>query len=122
MKSKKPDAVCAGLFAVGYTCDIMTLTIDLSPTEQARLTAAAMQTGLEPAAFAKKLMSEHLPPFQNEADVSNVSPADGREQVRIAMIKAAQGSLAHVKVSVEDLHRERQTDKQRELSNSRDRL
>ena len=83
----------------------MTLTIDLSPTEQAQLSDAARQTGLEPAALAKKWVAEHLPP---------ASEAEAREQARIATIKASIGSMAHIPVSVEDLHRERQADKEKE--------
>lgn len=39
----------------------MTLTIDLSPTEEALLASAARQKGLDPSAFAKQLVTEHLP-------------------------------------------------------------
>ncbi len=39
----------------------MTLTLDLTPTEQARVLAAARQKGLEPAAFVKQLLTENLP-------------------------------------------------------------
>lgn len=81
----------------------MTVTIDLSPTEQAQLMSAARRTGLEPAALAKKLVTEHLPP-----------DGDAHEQARIAAIYAARGSMAHVGVSVDDLHRERQADKGKE--------
>ena len=38
----------------------MTLTIDLTPTEQERVTAAARRTGLDPAEFIKKLVTESL--------------------------------------------------------------
>jgi hypothetical protein len=41
----------------------MTLTIELTPTEEAQLTAAARQAGLAPAALARKLVTEHLPLF-----------------------------------------------------------
>jgi hypothetical protein len=40
----------------------MTLTIDLTPSEQARLAAAAPQEGILPAELARRLVSEHLPP------------------------------------------------------------
>ncbi len=79
----------------------MTLTIDLSPIEQARLTAAARQSGLAPDVLAKRLVTDHLPPV--------MSPTD--EEDRLARIRAGMGSLAHVDVTVEDLHRERQADK-----------
>jgi hypothetical protein len=39
----------------------MILTIELTPTEEAQLTAAARQAGLEPATLARKLVTEHLP-------------------------------------------------------------
>ena len=39
----------------------MNLTIDLTPYEEAQISAAAKQTGLAPAAFVKKLVQEHLP-------------------------------------------------------------
>lgn len=39
----------------------MTLTINLSPTEEALLAAAARQKGLDPAVLAKALVTEHLP-------------------------------------------------------------
>lgn len=40
----------------------MTLTIQLSSTEEAQLAAAARQHNLEPAEFARRLVTEHLPP------------------------------------------------------------
>jgi hypothetical protein len=46
----------------------MTLTIELSPTEEARLLAAARNTGVAPSDFAKTLMTEHLPPTSEERD------------------------------------------------------
>jgi hypothetical protein len=39
----------------------MTLTIELTPTEEARLTAAARQAGMAPTELARKLLTEHLP-------------------------------------------------------------
>lgn len=39
----------------------MTLTIDLTPDQEARLSAFAMREGMEPAALAKKLVTDHLP-------------------------------------------------------------
>lgn len=46
----------------------MTLTLDLTPTEQARLDAAARQQGLAPDAVLHGLMDAHLPPAEDEAD------------------------------------------------------
>ena len=88
----------------------MTLTIDLTPAEQARLIAAAQQTGLEPTALAKRLVTDHLPTAGDSASTS----AATREQDRIAAIYAAQGSMSYVGVTVDDLHRERQADKENE--------
>lgn len=39
----------------------MTLIIDLTPTEEACLTAAAQEVGLAPAELAKKLLTNQLP-------------------------------------------------------------
>ena len=81
----------------------MTLTIELSPAEQARLTDAARQTGLEPVELVKQWVAERLP-----------VPMEPEEEARIARIWAAVGSMAYVPVGVEDLHRERQADKEKE--------
>ena len=39
----------------------MTLTIELTPTEEAQLTAAARLAGMAPTELARKLVTEHLP-------------------------------------------------------------
>ena len=39
----------------------MTLTIDLTPTEEAQITAVAHSTGLSPAEAARKLLTQNLP-------------------------------------------------------------
>lgn len=86
----------------------MTLTLELSPAEEARLAAAAAQNGLEPAALATQIVTEHLPALQNGALAAVL------EQERIARIRAATGSFSHFSASVDDLHRERQADKAKE--------
>jgi hypothetical protein len=46
----------------------MTLTIELTPREEARLVAAARRAGLEPQALARKLVTQGLPdPDQHPA-------------------------------------------------------
>ena len=40
----------------------MTLTLDLTPTEEAQITAVAQRTGLTPAEVARKLLTQNLPP------------------------------------------------------------
>ena len=44
----------------------MTRTIERTPTEHAQLTAAARQAGLDPAALARKLVTEPLPPVTSD--------------------------------------------------------
>jgi len=84
----------------------MTLTLELSPAEQARLTDAARQTGLEPADLVRQWVTERLPA---------PTEAEAQEAARVARIKAARGSLAHLGSGmVEELHRERQADKEKE--------
>jgi hypothetical protein len=42
----------------------MTLVIDLTPEEEARLHAAARSLGVDPVECARRVLSEHLPPAQ----------------------------------------------------------
>lgn len=42
------------------------LTLQLSPDEQARLNAAAEQEGMAPAELARKVLADHLPPLAAE--------------------------------------------------------
>jgi hypothetical protein len=44
----------------------MTLTIDLTPAEEARLAAAARRAGEAPADVIRKLVTKHLPPTERE--------------------------------------------------------
>ena len=46
----------------------MTLTVELTPEQEARLTVAAQQEGLEPADLAQKLITEHLSESHPEAE------------------------------------------------------
>ncbi len=41
----------------------MTLSIDLTPFEEARISAVAERTGLAQSEFVKKMLDEHLPVF-----------------------------------------------------------
>lgn len=91
----------------------MTVVIDLSPAEQAWLTSTARQAGTEPAILAKRLVTSQMPPPLEESPSSEqLSPSD--RQARIAAILAARGSMAYLGITVDDLHRERQQDKQKE--------
>lgn len=58
----------------------MTLTIDLTPAEEANLTAAARQEGLDPAALLKRLMAQLAP--TKAADAPTFSELDLREPHR----------------------------------------
>ncbi len=51
----------------------MTLTIDLTPAEEARLAAAARRAGLAPTEAARRLVTEHLPLVETEGDARNAA-------------------------------------------------
>ena len=59
-------------------------------------------------------LAKEAPPSAEEIE------HDASEQARIAAIHAARGSMTHVKVSVEDLHRERHQEKEIEERQMRD--
>jgi len=46
----------------------MTLTIDLTPAEEARLAAAARRAGLNPTEAARKVLTANLPPASDAED------------------------------------------------------
>ncbi len=87
----------------------MTVTLELTPAEEAKLAEAARLEGIAPDVFLKRIVNR-LPLSPDVPLVEHKDTAKAWE----AAINAAQGSLAHVGVSVEDLHRERQADKARE--------
>ncbi len=66
----------------------MTLTIDLTPAEQARLTASARRTGLEPTALAKRLVTDHLP-MDSDAASTNAAPPNRNASLRFMRPEAA---------------------------------
>ncbi len=51
----------------------MTLTLDLTPTEEAQITAVAQSAGLTPAEAARKLLTQNLPPTETEGRLRNAS-------------------------------------------------
>lgn len=87
----------------------MTVTLHLTPAEEAKLAEAARQEGIAPDALLKRIVNRL--PFSPSVSFSEPKDETG---TREAVISAALGSLAHVGASVEDLHRERQADKARE--------
>jgi len=52
----------------------MTLTINLTPSEEERLQAAAQQNGVGPAEFAHQLLSRHLFPTELAAPSIKIIP------------------------------------------------
>ena len=46
----------------------MTVTLELTPTEEARLAEAVRQTGLSPNEAAHSVLAEHLPSVDTEND------------------------------------------------------
>ena len=61
----------------------MTLTINLTPAEEARLAAAARQEGLDPSELVRRLVTERLPP------ASNVQPEiDAENAAAIALLQS----------------------------------
>ncbi len=53
----------------------MTVIIDLTPAEEARLAAAARNAGLAPAEAARKLVTDHLPPAEREEEPRGTAAA-----------------------------------------------
>jgi hypothetical protein len=47
----------------------MTLTIDLTPSEEARIEVSARNNGITPADVVKRLLNEHLPSTSSVADL-----------------------------------------------------
>ena len=50
----------------------MTLTIELTPSQEASLILAATPTGLEPSELTQKMVSQNLPPI----DSASLSPEE----------------------------------------------
>ena len=60
----------------------MTITIDLTPAEEAQLVRVAKIEGIAPAALAKKLVTTHLPPSTEATFAEILAPVHqySREQ------------------------------------------
>ena len=61
----------------------MTLTLHLNPAEEARLSTAARDNGLDPDRFARKLLIEHLPAAP--CDARGIDPENA---AAIALLRA----------------------------------
>jgi hypothetical protein len=95
----------------------MTVTIELTPGQEAQLTEAALQTGVEPQELVQRLVTQHLPEVVSRPNVA--APPDGtqeRDPERVALVRSIRGKYAHTAKmpGTEELHRERQRDKARE--------
>ena len=88
----------------------MTLIIELTSIEEARLQAASQKRGVEPGEYARQLIAD-LPPG------SSAPPKKAgmeRDPELVARVKSLRGKYAHLGVTTQDLHRERQEDKAKE--------
>ncbi len=85
----------------------MTLTIDLDPSEQARLDAAARQEGMGAATLAKRIVTEHLPPappaVEEDPTLALFAQWDREDaQMTPEELTAAQEDFAEFKRSIND--------------------
>src|SRR5437016_2309509 len=90
----------------------MNLIIDLTPSEEARLAAAAKQIGLAPAELVKKLVEEHLPavPAADE-DALDAKLRQWQEQDGTALMPDVPTEILFAQWAEEDTH---MTDEERE--------
>ena len=92
----------------------MTLTLELSPALEARLKALARTRGVDPVEIATELLADHLPVAPAEPLQNGTTATLERDLDRVARVQSIRGKYAHLGVRVEDLHRERQAEKERE--------
>ena len=65
----------------------MTLTISLTPEEEARLRAAAVRRGVDPSECAKQLLAQYLPPLSPNEETAG----DGGEDLLAGAIAGMTG-------------------------------
>ena len=97
----------------------MTLTIELTPEEEARLENLARLWGLEAAECVRQLLTAHLPPLTTHegTDARRSASLTERDPTLVARVRSIRGKFAHTAgdtLASEQLHRERQTDKEKE--------
>ena len=93
----------------------MPLTIELTPVEEARLRKAAQQKGIAPAELVRQFLESNLAAIPAEFQSSDLNGLDSEQHAsKVKRIRGLRGKLAHLSVTSEDLHRERQADKARE--------
>jgi hypothetical protein len=98
--------------------EAMTLQIELTAEQEARLAAAARQRGVAPAELAQELLTEHLPQIVS-VNAEN-SGSRKRDPELAARVRSIRGKYAHVGATTEDLHRERQAERQQDERQRRD--
>ena len=81
----------------------MTLTIDLTPTEEASLYAVARKSGIAPADVLKQLVREHLP-LEPAASPPEPSGNDTTLALLQSWIDAAPTDPEEIRVAEEDLN------------------
>lgn len=114
----------------------MALMIQLTPTEDQRLQAAAKRKGIAPAEFAHQLLSKQLSlsdpdavtatsaaqlPPTNEStpavpENNGTQASEARDPERVARVRSLRGKFAQAgrPLASEELHQERQRDKAKE--------
>jgi len=99
----------------------MSITLDLKPEveEQAAMQAAARGVSLE-AYLASVLEQTVLPSHSNhpsETAAGNGTEArdDKRDPILLARVRNVRGKYAHLAITTEELHRERQADRERDV-------
>src|SRR5437016_5069902 len=90
----------------------MTLIVELTPNEEARLQEAARRQRVEPSELIHTLISNYLPQVDTSSEqVFDTTNKPVRDTELAARVRNLRGSLVHLSVGTEDLHRERQSDK-----------
>lgn len=90
----------------------MSLTIDLTPSEEARLSDAAKQSGLAPAEWVKQSVEAHLPAVPTtDEDALDAKLRQWQEQEGMVLLPDAPTQSLFARWAEEDTH---MTDEERE--------
>ncbi|SRR5258708_17977951 len=94
----------------------MTLIIELNPVEEERISAAAEREGIAPSELAKRVLATHLPQIGTAANTNGQGPVKSkRDPAHVAQVRKIRGKFAHSEpLASDELHRERQLDRERE--------
>ena len=86
----------------------MTLQIDITQDQEARLAAEAEQQGVDLRELVHRLLTAHL------AEATGENSSGERDPDHVARVRRIRGKYADLGVTADDLHLERQADKARE--------